>query len=79
MSWYIDDQIMCTECGYRRGRHAGSCERLKLRLCRMAIKRHRIVWQWCGSNPATWPLHEMQIIAVYGISTFEAALGLGEQ
>ncbi len=73
----VGNPIMCPECGYLHGRHAVSCERQRgavwTRLCRMAIKRHRAVWRLCGSNPITWPLHEMQIVAVYGIETFEAA------
>lgn len=48
---------------------------LWIRLCRLAIKRHRVVWFWCGSDPSTWPLHEELIIAVYGIETYEAAQG----
>lgn len=43
------------------------------RLCLAAIRRHRLVWRLCGANPATWPLHEMQIVAVYGLDTFQAA------
>lgn len=44
------------------------------RLCILAIKRHLIVWRACGSNPLTWPLHEMQIITVYGTRTYAEAL-----
>ena len=74
----VGNPAMCIECGYLHGRHATSCKRQRktvwVRLCGLAIKRHRVVWRMCGSNPATWPLHEMQIAAVYGIDTFEAAL-----
>lgn len=27
MNWYIDDQVMCVECGYRHRYHATSCTR----------------------------------------------------
>ena len=30
MSFYIDDPIMCPECGYLHKRHAVSCERQKV-------------------------------------------------
>lgn len=74
----VGSPIMCPECGYLHGHHAVSCERQKMtawiRLCELAIKRHRMVWRMCGSRPATWPLHKMQIALVYGIDTYEAAL-----
>jgi hypothetical protein len=43
------------------------------RLCQLAIKRHRTVWAWCGSNPMTWTLHEAQIKMVYGVETYDEA------
>lgn len=43
------------------------------RMCTLAIARHVHVWQCCGCNPLTWPLHEMQLITVYGIDTYERA------
>lgn len=77
----MSQPIMCSTCGitYHHEHPPTRCSSVWDRLCQLAIKRHRNVWRWCGSNPLTWPLHEMKIIAVYGLSTYDAAMrGLGE-
>lgn len=77
----MSNPIMCPTCGvtYHHEHPPTPCPSVWVRLCRLAIKRHQIVWRAFGSHPATWWLHEMQIVAVYGLRTFEeAARGLGD-
>jgi len=44
-----------------------------VRLCKMAIQRHRIAWAMSGGNPLMWEIHETIITAVYGREVYAEA------
>ena len=46
---------------------------LRVRLCKMSIKRHYILWQLTGGGAIAWKLHRDMIVAVYGYSTYVEA------
>jgi len=44
-----------------------------VRLCKMAIQRHRLLWAIEGGTPYGWRMHRDLIIAVYGREVYAEA------
>ena len=44
-----------------------------VRLCKMAIQRHRLVWAMSGGTEYTWRMHQNFIVSVYGLDTYMEA------
>jgi len=44
-----------------------------VRLCKMAIQRHRLLWAVEGGGAYRWKLHQDFIVGVYGLEIYMEA------